>query len=87
MNMNEIETYQATSVELLLNKKVEMFFQNPKIEVMILQASVDKNSPSWKQIRSIEQLIIMIRENIAVGQLKRALKLIIVLETFMKKWV
>lgn len=85
MNINNIEIYQATSIELMLNKKVESFFQNPKVEILILQASTNKQSKNWKLICSIEELISVIRKNIAVGQIKRALKLMIVLECMMGK--
>lgn len=85
MNINDIEMYQATSIELVLNQKVDSFFQNPKIELLIFQASTNKNSSNWKLICSIEELIIVIRKNIAVGQIKRALKLMIALECMMRK--
>ncbi|RHB46593.1 MULTISPECIES: hypothetical protein [unclassified Exiguobacterium] len=85
MNINDIEMYQATSIELVLNQKVDSFFQNPKVELLVFQASTNKNSNNWKLICSIEELIIVIRKNIAVGQIKRALKLMVVLECMMEK--
>ncbi|UYB50003.1 hypothetical protein OCI51_25350 (plasmid) [Lysinibacillus capsici] len=85
MNINDIEMYQATSIELVLNQKVDSFFQNPKVELLVFQASTNKNSNNWKLICSIEELIIVIRKNIAVGQIKRALKLMVVLECMMGK--
>lgn len=85
MNINDIEMYQATSIELVLNQKVDSFFQNPKVELLVFQASTNKNSNNWKLICSIEELILVIRKNIAVGQIKRALKLMIVLECMMGK--
>lgn len=85
MNINDIEMYQATSIELVLNQKVDSFFQNPKVELLVFQASTNKNSNNWKLICSIEELIIVIRKNIAVGQVKRALKLMVVLECMMGK--
>lgn len=85
MNINNIEMYQATSIELLLNNKVESFFQSPDVKILILQASINKKSENWKLICSIEELIKVIRKNIAVGQLKRALKLMVVLVNMMEK--
>jgi hypothetical protein len=85
MNINEIELSQAMSVELLLEQKIKDFFGNPENEVIIFQASISKDASKNLQVETIETLIALIRENIAVGQIKRALKFMIVLEFMINK--
>lgn len=86
MNINDTETYEALSIELLLNEKVTSFFQHPEVRVRIFQASTAQDSASWQQICQIEKLIAHIRDSIAIGQLKRALKYLIALDYLMKRF-
>ncbi|MEK4230200.1 hypothetical protein [Solibacillus sp. FSL H8-0538] len=83
MNTVEREAYQALSIELLLEKKIEQFFNNPEYDVAIFHAYAAKNSKLKKQLEYIEALIPMVRENIATGQMKRALKLLVSLDVLM----
>lgn len=86
MNTNNMEIYRALSIELLLNQKVTSFFQRPEVKIRVFQASTEQDSASWKQICSIENLIGHIRDSIAIGQLKRALRYLIVLDNLMRKF-
>lgn len=86
MKMDSIEMYQAACVDLLLNKRVEEFFADSTVKIMVLQASSDEKSNNWKDFYLIEHLVMMIRENISVSQLKRALKLMIILDGLMIKY-
>lgn len=85
MNINELELSQAMIVEMLLEKKVEDFFGDSENEIIIFQASISKQNSKRSQIETIEALIPLIRGNIATGHIKRALKLMVALESMMNK--
>ncbi|WP_393965994.1 hypothetical protein [Exiguobacterium sp. S22-S28] len=86
MKIDSIEMYQAACVELLLNKRVEEFFADSTVKIMVLHASSDEKSNNLEDFYLIEHLIMLIRETISVSQLKRALKLMIVLDVLMIKY-
>lgn len=79
------DTHYAMMLELVLEKKIHSCFDTDAHTVTLYQVITSKKGKRFQQLQAIEMLIPMIRENIAVGQFKRALKLLATMDHLMKQ--
>lgn len=85
MSQLEKDVSHALMLELLLQKKITNFFENPKHVAILFPIIQNQQHKHHQKIQNIESLIPIIQETIIKNQFKQALKLIALLDHLMKK--
>lgn len=81
----EKDVYEGLSLELILEQKITTFFADEQHQIAIFHAFATNQEVIIKKVQAIEALIPIIRESIATGQMKRALKLLMTLHVLMEQ--